>query len=61
MFLIGVFATVAVTIAKPIWFFHPWPAVLYEAAFQVIGWLLAGVVLALLVRPAKETPAEKKA
>jgi hypothetical protein len=59
VFLAGVFATVAITFAKPIWFFHPWPAVLYEAAFQTIGWLLAGIVLGLVIRPAKaSTPAK---
>jgi hypothetical protein len=59
VFLAGVFATVAITFAKPIWFFHPWPTVLYEAAFQTIGWLLAGIVLGLVIRPAKaSTPAK---
>jgi hypothetical protein len=59
VFLAGVFATVAITFAKPIWFFHPWPAVLYEAGFQAIGWLLAGIVLGLVIRPAKtSTPAK---
>jgi hypothetical protein len=58
--LAGVFATVAITFAKPIWFFHPWPAVLYEAAFQTIGWLLAGLVLGLVIRPAKAAPTQVK-
>jgi hypothetical protein len=60
VFLAGVFATVAITFAKPIWFFHPWPAVLYEAAFQTIGWLLAGLVLGLVIRPAKMAPTQVK-
>jgi hypothetical protein len=59
--LAGVFATVAITFAKPIWFFHPWPTVLYEAAFQTIGWLLAGLVLGLVIRPAKTAPTQMKA
>ena len=58
VFLAGVFATVAVSFTKPIWFFHPWPAVLYEAAFQTIGWLLAGIMLGLVIRPTKETTAK---
>jgi hypothetical protein len=60
VFLAGVFATVAITFAKPIWFFHPWPTVLYEAAFQTIGWLLAGMVLGLVIRPAKAAPTQVK-
>ncbi len=53
VFLLGVFATVAITFAKPIWFFHPWPTVLYEAAFQAVGWLLAGIMLGAVIRPVK--------
>ncbi|HBI42069.1 MAG TPA: hypothetical protein DDY78_04310 [Planctomycetales bacterium] len=60
VFLAGVFATVAITFAKPIWFFHPWPTVLYEAVFQTIGWLLAGIVLGLVIRPAKTAPTQVK-
>lgn len=52
--LVGVFAAVAVVLSKPVWFHHPWPAALYESAYVVIGWLLAGIVLALVIRPAKE-------
>ena len=50
--LAGVFATVAVSFAGPIWFHHPWAAVLYTSAYQVIGWLLAGLVLGWVLRPA---------
>jgi hypothetical protein len=60
VFLAGIFATVAITFAKPIWFFHPWPAVLYEAAFQGIGWLLAGIVLGMVIRPTKAAPPQLK-
>jgi hypothetical protein len=60
VFLVGVFATVAITFAKPIWFFHPWPTVLYEAAFQAIGWLLAGIVLGAVILPAKPAPTQVK-
>ena len=49
--LAGVFATVTVGFSKPVWFHHPWPAALYEAAYVVIGWLLAGQVLGLVIRP----------
>jgi hypothetical protein len=56
--LVGAFATVAISFAGPIWFHHPWPAVLYTSAYQLIGWLLAGLVLGLVIRPTKPT-AEK--
>ena len=54
--LTGVFATVAVDLQRPIWFHHPWPAVLYEAGQQAVGWLAAGLVLAAFVRPMKPAP-----
>ena len=53
--LAGVFATVAVSFAGPIWFHHPWEAVLYTSAYQVIGWMLAGLVLGLVIRPTDPT------
>ena len=52
--LVGVFACVAIAFAKPVWFHHPWPAILYESAYNAIGWLLAGLVMALVIRPVKE-------
>ena len=51
--LLGVFASVAVAFSKPVWFHHPWPAALYESAYVVVGWLLAGLAMAAVIRPAK--------
>jgi hypothetical protein len=48
----GLFASVAVTLSNPIWLHHPWPAALVQAAFEVTGWLFAGLVLGAVVRPA---------
>jgi hypothetical protein len=48
----GVFASVAVTLSNPIWFHHPWHAALVQAGFDVGCWVLAGLVLGALVRPA---------
>lgn len=56
--VLGAFATVAVSFAGPVWFHHPWPAVLYTSAYQLVGWLLAGLVMALVIRPAKATEAK---
>ena len=58
VFLLGAFATVAISFAGPVWFHHPWTAVLYTSAYQVIGWLLAGLAMGLVIRPIK--PAEAK-
>jgi hypothetical protein len=59
--LVGVFASVAVGLQGPVWFHHPWPAVLYEAGAQAVGWLAAGLLLAAVVRPGKPAPAKTKA
>lgn len=56
--LVGVFATVAVALQGPVWSHHPWPAVLYEAGQQSAGWLAAGLVMGLVVRPMKSVPAQ---
>lgn len=59
--VLGVFACVAIAFARPIWFHHPWPAVLYESGYNAIGWLLAGLVMALVIRPPKAMAQAKTA
>lgn len=59
--VVGVFATVAVGLQGPIWFHHPWPAVLYEAGQQAVGWLAAGSVMGLVVRPLRPAAAKPDA
>jgi hypothetical protein len=49
--LAGLFASVAITLAQPIWFHHPWKFSLTLAGFYAAGWLLAGVVMGLVIRP----------
>jgi hypothetical protein len=53
VFLVGLFATVSIHLATPIWFHLPWPYFLLMAAYHTVGWLLAGLVIAAVVRPAK--------
>jgi hypothetical protein len=53
VFLLGVFASVAVDLAGPIWFHHPWEFPLMMAGFDTVNWLLAGLVLPWVIRPAK--------
>jgi hypothetical protein len=51
VFLLGLFATVALQLADPIWFHHPWGFALLKGGFDVGCWLLAGLVLAAFLRP----------
>jgi hypothetical protein len=48
--LVGIFAAVAIHLSFPIWFHHPWGFALMEAGFAAVGWLLAGAVMAAVVR-----------
>jgi hypothetical protein len=49
--LVGAFASFAVTLADPVWYHHPWKFALLKAGFETAGWVPAGAVLGLLVRP----------
>ena len=51
VFLAGVFASAAITLAEPIWFHHPWQGVVNVAVHHLVGWLLAGLVMGLVMRP----------
>lgn len=49
--LIGLFAWLSLSVSMWNWFDFPGAYLLSEAIDQVIGWLLAGLVMALLLRP----------
>jgi hypothetical protein len=51
--LLGVFATGVVTFCQPIWFMASWHYSLLYAGFDVVGWALAAVPLAGIIRTAK--------
>lgn len=51
VFLLGVFASFSITLARPIWFHQPWPFALFQSGYEVVSWLLAGLVLAAFIRP----------
>ncbi len=51
VFWVGLFATVAIKFSEPIWFHLPWPHYLRSALYHSVGWLLAGIVLGIVVRP----------
>lgn len=48
---LGVFAAVAIRLSDPIWWRLPWGHPVYTALYNVIGWALAGLVLAAVVHP----------
>ena len=52
---LGLFAVVTVDVSNVIWFRHPWSMVALNGAYNLGGWLLAGLVLGAFVRPT--TPA----
>lgn len=49
--LLGTFASVWITLSQSIWMMHPWEYSLLYAGFQVVGWVLAGLVLAAIICP----------
>lgn len=51
VFRLGLFAGVAIEIAKSIWFYAPADFVLLDCAFHFTGWGLAGLAIARVVRP----------
>jgi hypothetical protein len=49
--MVGIFAAVALNLGKPIWFHTPWLPALYTSIYDVVCWLLAGLILAAFIRP----------
>jgi hypothetical protein len=52
--LLGIFATAAIDVAAVIWFRHPWRYPTMLAIYHASSWLLAGLVLAAVIRPPRE-------
>ncbi|MBZ0115160.1 MAG: hypothetical protein K8J08_22075 [Thermoanaerobaculia bacterium] len=59
VFLVGLFAGVAVDLARPIWWHQPWNYWIHQALFPITGWLLVGLVMAAIVKD--QPPAEDAA
>lgn len=51
VFRLGLFAGVAIEIAKSIWFYAPPDFVLLNCAYHFAGWGLAGLAIAAIVKP----------
>ena len=49
--LIGLFSWLAISMAYWNWYLFPFPLVALDAIDQVIGWLLAGFLIAKIVKP----------
>lgn len=51
VFLLGCFATFTINLSNPIWFHHPWSFALFQTSFDLVCWLLAGLVLGAVIKP----------
>jgi|GEM_PF-355027 len=56
VFGLGVFAAVAVRFSEPIWWHLPWRHFVHGAIYDSVSWLIAGVVLAAIVKPPRGVP-----
>ena len=51
--LVSIFAVVATHLGNPVWFHHPWMFSLVQSGYMVVGWILAGLVMGAVIRPAR--------
>lgn len=51
--LVSIFAVVATHLGNPVWFHHPWTFSLVQSGYMVVGWILAGLVMGAVIRPAR--------
>jgi hypothetical protein len=51
LMMLAVFAPLAITMANPIWYHHPCEFSLASAAFEMVAWFIAAIVLSAFVRP----------
>jgi hypothetical protein len=58
---LGAFAAVFAHLSGPIWFSYPWDRALLDVGYDLVGWFLAGLVLARFVRPETRTQAPASA
>jgi len=54
--MIGLFAWLALSVSQWNWYGYPFPFIALDAIDQIIGWLLAGLLMAKMIKPAQ--PAE---
>jgi hypothetical protein len=54
VFGLGVFAAMATRLGDVIWLHQPWAFPLGQMVFCVVTWLLAGAVMAAIIRPSRQ-------
>ena len=54
---IGLFASVMLDFSQPIWWYSPWSFAFSSLFYNVVGWLLAGLAIAKLLKPQTEASA----
>jgi hypothetical protein len=52
--MIGLIVAVFGSLGNPIWWSQPWPYHLVCALYDVLAWLIAGLILAKFIRPAED-------
>jgi hypothetical protein len=57
IFLLGVFGALAFDLSYGIWFYHPWGFPILMAGFHTAGWLLAGIVMAAVIKAPRDQTA----
>lgn len=53
MAMIGVLIAWFSPLSQPIWWYHPWPVHIVDAVYTVLAWVVAGLVLAAFIKPAR--------
>ena len=56
VFLLGLFAAVAVDLSAPIWMYHPWDYATFQTLYHASSWLLAGLAIAAILKPRPVAP-----
>ena len=51
VFLAGLAAAIWGQIGQPIWFFHSWGYHIFYAVYDLVSWLVAGLILAAFIKP----------
>jgi hypothetical protein len=52
---LGLFAWLAISVSQWNWYDFPFPFIALDAMDQVLGWLLAGLLMAKMIKPAEPT------
>jgi hypothetical protein len=51
VFLLGVFASLTIQVSDGIWLHHPWDFIGFNAAYVVLNWLIAGILMGVIIKP----------